>query len=491
VNAAKNSARRSGEQFKQELEQYRMSSAEFIRSMRELELGTLSTERKAVSRSQVTDPKDRIAKDSRLKEIDAEIADVGRKYGRMAEDFAAKREATQIKMDAELGKLSSPNERAYASLLKDYGEELKRAIADGDWITVDKWKKMLGMREATEAFGDLSKSFEAEIKRMEASLTGNQIGVALGSLTQESADFAERGIRSSAVAALRQLRDQMVTTAGDSKVLKDALADIEAKLQGAAKGMAEAPPTTFWEAANAGAKDYLQSIGTVAKQQEQMFTKAFQGMEDALVSFVKTGKLDFKSLADSIITDLIRMQVRAAMEPVTQGLTGWLQGLWSSHPADIGADAYSGDAGLAAAASIGGAHEGAIAGMEATFSRSVPLSLFSGASRYHTGGILPGEVPIIARRGEGIFTPEQMRALAPVGQAQSVQGGNVTVNVVNNAAGTQATAKERTDGGGNRFVDVFIEQIKGAIASDITRGSGAVPSAIQGTYGLNRTAGAY
>ena len=37
--------------------------------------------------------------------------------------------------------------------------------------------------------------------------------------------------------------------------------------------------------------------------------------------------------------------------------------------------------------------------------------MFAGAPRFHAGGILPGEVPIIARRGEGVFTPEQMQAL--------------------------------------------------------------------------------
>jgi hypothetical protein len=70
-------------------------------------------------------------------------------------------------------------------------------------------------------------------------------------------------------------------------------------------------------------------------------------------------------------------------------------------------------------------------------------------------------------------------------------GSNVTVNVINNANGTQATARETKDSGGNRMIEVFIEQVKGAIAGDISRGDGAVPSAMASTYGLNRVAGAY
>jgi lambda family phage tail tape measure protein len=35
-----------------------------------------------------------------------------------------------------------------------------------------------------------------------------------------------------------------------------------------------------------------------------------KGMEDALVNFVKTGKLNFKDLADSIISDMIRIAIQ-------------------------------------------------------------------------------------------------------------------------------------------------------------------------------------
>lgn len=59
-------------------------------------------------------------------------------------------------------------------------------------------------------------------------------------------------------------------------------------------------------------RNYYDESRNVARQTENLFTNAFHGMEDALVEFVKTGKLDFKSLADSIISDLIRIQVKAA-----------------------------------------------------------------------------------------------------------------------------------------------------------------------------------
>ena len=68
--------------------------------------------------------------------------------------------------------------------------------------------------------------------------------------------------------------------------------------------------------------EYIDSATNAATQAQMLFGNAFRNMEDALVSFVKTGKLDFKSLADSIISDLIRIQVRQGIASAAQGLSG-------------------------------------------------------------------------------------------------------------------------------------------------------------------------
>jgi lambda family phage tail tape measure protein len=65
--------------------------------------------------------------------------------------------------------------------------------------------------------------------------------------------------------------------------------------------------------ADEAVRKYMEDIGNEAAHMENLFTKAFKGMEDALVNFVKTGKLDFKSLADGIITDLIRIEVQRSV----------------------------------------------------------------------------------------------------------------------------------------------------------------------------------
>tara|TARA_B100001057_G_scaffold176274_1_gene176977 strand:- start:529 stop:2610 length:2082 start_codon:yes stop_codon:yes gene_type:complete len=62
-----------------------------------------------------------------------------------------------------------------------------------------------------------------------------------------------------------------------------------------------------------GAKAYFDTIGDFAKQTQDAVAGAFKGMEDALVKFVLTGKLNFSDLARSIISDLARITVRAAL----------------------------------------------------------------------------------------------------------------------------------------------------------------------------------
>lgn len=68
--------------------------------------------------------------------------------------------------------------------------------------------------------------------------------------------------------------------------------------------------------------DYLDSAKDVAGQTYDLFNNALKGTEDALVEFVRTGKLSFSDLADSIISDLIRIQVRQTLAYAVGGTDG-------------------------------------------------------------------------------------------------------------------------------------------------------------------------
>lgn len=73
-------------------------------------------------------------------------------------------------------------------------------------------------------------------------------------------------------------------------------------------------------------QDYLDSASDVEGQTRDLFNNAFGNMEDAVVDFVKTGKLSFKDFADQVVEDLIRIQVRQAAAGFLGSALGFLGG---------------------------------------------------------------------------------------------------------------------------------------------------------------------
>jgi lambda family phage tail tape measure protein len=158
-------------------------------------------------------------------------------------------------------------------------------------------------------------------------------------------------------------------------------------------------------------KDYVAESNDAATATERAFANAFSGAEDALVGFIASGKLEFRSLADSVLADLARMTVR---QTVTAPLAGVLQGVFAG----------------------GGLfdlfHKGGIAGERPPAVRYADASVFEHAQRYHGGGfagsgLLPDEVPIIARRGELVVPPE--RVVREEKSAREQRPISVVVNV--------------------------------------------------------------
>ena len=80
--------------------------------------------------------------------------------------------------------------------------------------------------------------------------------------------------------------------------------------------------------ASDGLANYADEAANVYQGMESLATKSFQGMTDALTTFVTTGKLSFKDLADSIISDMVRIAIQQSITgPLAGALGGWLSGL--------------------------------------------------------------------------------------------------------------------------------------------------------------------
>jgi lambda family phage tail tape measure protein len=85
-----------------------------------------------------------------------------------------------------------------------------------------------------------------------------------------------------------------------------------------------------------GSKDaftkFKEDATDAGKQAADSFSTFTSGMEDAFVQFVQTGKLSFKSLANSIIADLVRIAVRRAIVAAIGGPLGSLFGMANGGP---------------------------------------------------------------------------------------------------------------------------------------------------------------
>lgn len=199
--------------------------------------------------------------------------------------------------------------------------------------------------------------------------------------------------------------------------------------------------------------------------------------EDAFVQFAKTGKLSVRSLVDVVIAEMARMQYRQNIAgPLSSLLSSGLSALFGVDTTQLATGDFVRMDRLTAVN-----HSGGIAGMADAAFRPVDRAVFAGAPRFHTGGIAGNEVPIIAQRGEGIFTREQMAALAPAGAGQQP----VTVNVINQAGSRVDVQQQQTPSG--LQIDVLITQLQDAMADNLSAGSGSLARAMEGRFGL-RTA---
>lgn len=64
---------------------------------------------------------------------------------------------------------------------------------------------------------------------------------------------------------------------------------------------------------------YQDGAKSAAKQAEDAFARAFSGMEDALVTFVTTGKLSFREFAASLIADIARIEIKSTLSRMIGG----------------------------------------------------------------------------------------------------------------------------------------------------------------------------
>lgn len=185
---------------------------------------------------------------------------------------------------------------------------------------------------------------------------------------------------------------------------------------------------------------------------------------DTFADFVVDGKASFSDLVNSMLKDIVRLQAKQVLDPITKAASSWLTDT-------VGGFFKNADGGAYASADLG-RYSGSVVSSPTLF-------------RFANGG----SIGLMGEAGAEAILPLQRGPNGKLG-VQASGGGGVTVNIIEDSSRAGQT-QSRQEQGGASVLDVFVDRIRAAVAGDITRGNGPIPAAMAATYGLNRAAGGY
>ena len=245
-------------------------------------------------------------------------------------------------------------------------------------------------------------------------------------------------------------------------------------------------------------QNYLDQTVNVAGQVGNAFARAFQGMEDQLVSLATTGTASFKSLIDSVISDVVRLQIRQNVTgPLAAGLNGILGsggvglssligsasgGLSGSNAASV-ANVIGGDDRLGSMIGLMGLTKNALGGVY----QSPSLSAYSNQVYDKPQLFAFAKGGVFAEEGPEAIMPLRRGADGRLGVSAGSGSGVVQVNIVNNGAPATAQVKQTRTSDGGITLDIIVDAVDDMLGDRIGAGSGSTARAIEGRYGL-RTA---
>ena len=285
----------------------------------------------------------------------------------------------------------------------------------------------------------------------------------LGILTQEAYDqIYETYVKD---------RDDFIALTGDKETAHQVFTE---RLNALNEEM-EVGNKTWIDGAKAGLESYAESSNDAFTNIKELAVSSLQGMEDALVEFAMTGKLNMKQLAASIIKDLIRMAVQAAItKAIMAGLSLW--------PAGGGATSSAGSVAPVSASTP-------TTGVGQSPQLMAKGGIFANGLSSHSNTIVDSPTFFSFARGQGLMGEAGPEAIMPLTRLPSgdlgvkTESGKadipaMTVNI-HEAPGTQTRVEQSEDG---QSLEVIIEQVEQSMQSRMSRGTGMAPF-MDGRYG--------
>jgi hypothetical protein len=225
--------------------------------------------------------------------------------------------------------------------------------------------------------------------------------------------------------AFEQELDEAAGAAGSAGSAAAAAGDAAAAAADRAAESTQAA-ATGWQAVTAALSDYASRARDISGDIGNTLVGAFRSAETAIGEFVKTGKLDFRSLVTSLIADLAQLAARRfILGPLANALSGALGGLGGGLFANV-------------------FHAGGLVGGAAP-TMLVPQAVFADAPRLHSGGwagLKPDEVPAILQRGERVLS---RREAAAYGAERAVSPVNITIITQNAESFRQSRTQVAAD----------------------------------------------
>lgn len=377
----------------------------------------------------------------------------------------------------EINKLKADYETAFkTSTLKEFNKELLQAQGNTKELraieiveAINEWTTRLnglGLTE-TEVTAKTNQLREAmnlqsQIKDAEAAANFYRELAELSGNFGRSQEFVDN------VLALQA--DNLIRNVGITRELADEWLRLK-KIQNSREA---------WAGAYRATQQYFSKATNLASGFENLTTNAASSIEDAFVNMAKAGKLSFSDMVDSMISDLIRLTVRA-------NITGPLAGALSSGISRLFGPSTAGIDAMSSAMNIN--LTGFATGGVASPSWSLPSSggLLTRPTYFHDGmnrGYATGGLSVGGEAGPEVFMPAKRMSDGNYGVR--VQGMNsapqVNIQVINQT-GTSSTAEVQRQPNSQGGVDVVV-LLKREVASDIARG-GVIDQTIRGRYGIS------
>lgn len=245
-------------------------------------------------------------------------------------------------------------------------------------------------------------------------------------------------------------------------------------------------------------RELQEDLGEHLKGYDDIFRNTFSNMADAIVEFVKTGKLSFKDLITDMISEILRLELRMQAMEMWKGIRGGTDG-----------SGVLGWIGKALGASMGGGSFGGtfnvpgVPGMPDFLGIPVPdlasakgtafdLTATNGIVEFANGGAFTNSIvssPTLFKfaQGTGLMGEAGPEAIMPLkrdengtlGVRANVAQTKVDV-VVNNYSGAQATAQETVDSRGNRRIEVTVSEM---VAGEMIRPGSSTNQALRSATG--------